>query len=158
MDKLSNPPGAVRIDTAGKPVSSDPIEGGACIVNSSVPIGEQGHVVYRELTTEEKRDRRKAEKAGVSFAGADAWLFLRLKRDKLLTATDFYELPPAQKRYGEQVVAGWQRWRQQLRDLPASGVDPEAPSWPTPPEPISVLLEYRGLWPELAWERLEKRG
>ncbi len=65
-----------------------------------------------------------------------AWKTLRAKRDALISATDYVVLPdypPIQNR--DEFLA----YRQALRDLPETTVDPRNPVWP--PVPVPVLVE-----------------
>ena len=52
----------------GSSVSNDPIEGGSCVINAAVPPREDGHVVYRTLTTEEHTKRGEEAKASIAFS------------------------------------------------------------------------------------------
>ena len=49
----------------------------------------------------------------------DAMAQLRMKRDTLLTATDFTQLADVMQLNGEQLTALYNTYRQELRDLPA---------------------------------------
>jgi Phage tail assembly chaperone protein len=147
--KLTHPDGGQPIDTADKPVTTDPVEGGVAIVNASVPAEHDAHVVYREQTADEKKDRRETSKTQAAFTRADASVFVRLTRDELLRRTDWMD---HRAPYADDKT--WQKWRQQLRDLPAKTKNPESPSWPKPPEAVSALLEHRRLWPTLDWSSL----
>ena len=63
-DKLANPPHGKPLDTAGKPVTTDPVDGGVCIVNASVSPGHEAHVT------------RHHTKHGVAMLGLGvAWWF-----------------------------------------------------------------------------------
>jgi len=59
----------------------------------------------------------------------EAWRRLRLKRDKVLSATDWTQVPdtPVDKQ-------AWATYRQALRDLPQNTTDPREVVWPTPPQ------------------------
>ena len=54
---------------------------------------------------------------------------LRLKRNDLLMASDWTQMPDA-----PVDQAAWASYRQELRDLPNNTEDPRNPVWPTPPE------------------------
>lgn len=53
---------------------------------------------------------------------------LRVQRNKLLSESDWTQLPDAQAD-----AAAWQAYRTALRDLPANTTDPASPVWPTKP-------------------------
>ena len=55
------------------------------------------------------------------------WDQLRIKRDRLLTETDYLAL--SDQTLSTEMAA----YRQALRDLPANTTDPENPVWPTKP-------------------------
>ncbi len=59
------------------------------------------------------------------------WAALRMRRDALLSACDFTQLPDAPVWVDK---TAWSTYRQALRDLPATTVDPANPVWPTPPQ------------------------
>jgi len=61
-----------------------------------------------------------------------AWAALRTSRNLLLTDCDWTQLSDAQLTSAQ--VTEWQTYRQALRDLPATTVDPTVVEWPTPPE------------------------
>ena len=61
-----------------------------------------------------------------------AWADLRTTRNLLLTECDWTQLSDAQLTSAK--VTEWQTYRQALRDLPATTVDPTVVEWPTPPE------------------------
>lgn len=56
------------------------------------------------------------------------WETLRNKRNLLLSACDWTQLPDSPVN-----VAIWADYRQQLRDLPQNTIDPNNPVWPTEP-------------------------
>jgi|TARA_R100001086_G_scaffold72621_2_gene34897 hypothetical protein len=60
------------------------------------------------------------------------WSELRTARNLLLTDCDWTQLGDAQLT-GAQVTE-WQTYRQVLRDLPSTTLDPAQPDWPIPPE------------------------
>lgn len=56
---------------------------------------------------------------------------LRARRDALLAASDWTQVPDAP--LSAAARKKWATYRQQLRDLPAKTKDPANPSWPKPP-------------------------
>jgi hypothetical protein len=64
------------------------------------------------------------------------WEALRLRRDQLLTETDWVTLKAiddSNDGLGIQLPQVWMDYRQALRDLPANTVDPANPVWPVKP-------------------------
>lgn len=61
---------------------------------------------------------------------AKAMARLRALRDERLRACDWTQLPDV----AEAKRLAWAHYRQALRDLPDTTIDPFAPEWPTPPE------------------------
>lgn len=61
---------------------------------------------------------------------AKAMAQLRAQRDERLRACDWTQLPDVP----EPTRLAWLTYRQALRDLPDTTIDPFAPIWPTPPE------------------------
>ena len=57
------------------------------------------------------------------------WEYVRRKRNRLLTETDWMVLSDT-----TEISDAWKTYRQALRDLPANTSDPENPTWPTKPE------------------------
>ena len=57
------------------------------------------------------------------------WNSVRAQRDQLLVNSDWTQVADAP---GDK--AAWATYRQALRDLPASGSDPDALTWPTSPD------------------------
>ena len=57
-----------------------------------------------------------------------AWRELRLSRRRLLSNSDWTQVPDA-----PVDSAAWAVYRQQLRDLPANTTDPRNVEWPEPP-------------------------
>lgn len=60
---------------------------------------------------------------------APALAALRAERDARLRACDWTQLPDVP----EPTRLAWLTYRQALRDLPETTIDPFAPEWPTPP-------------------------
>ena len=60
---------------------------------------------------------------------AKKWGRVRAQRDQLLVNSDWTQVADAP---GDK--AAWATYRQALRDLPASGSDPDALTWPTSPD------------------------
>jgi hypothetical protein len=56
------------------------------------------------------------------------WVVLRGRRNRLLSGTDWTQVPDA-----PVDAAAWAVYRQQLRDLPANTTDPRNVVWPVPP-------------------------
>ena len=108
-----------------------------CVIDCSNQTVTVRPATKRELA-QAARDAK--ENAARNLRGA--YLELRQQRDALLRLTDHFAGEP-----------GWDRWRQKLRDLPAT-VDPEKPRWPKPPAAVSCLHDFRGLWPRLDWTHL----
>lgn len=63
---------------------------------------------------------------------SEYWQIIRTKRDELLTASDYTQIPDSPLTT-EQKQA-WADYRQVLRDLPNSDSDPELVVWPTSPQ------------------------
>lgn len=59
-----------------------------------------------------------------------AWARLREERAARMAACDWTQLPDVP----EETRLAWQPYRQELRDLPDTTIDPFAPEWPTPPQ------------------------
>lgn len=70
-----------------------------------------------------------ADMAGA--ATAEAWSDLREKRDELLSASDWTQMPDNQLEAA--LHAAWEIYRQALRALPEVTSDPANPAWPVPP-------------------------
>lgn len=85
--------------------------------------------VYIDLTQEEiseiEKNRAEAEAALPEIHKQK----LRQERDKLLSQSDWRDLPS----YPGSNQEAWRTYRQQLRDLPST-TDPSNPTWPTAPE------------------------
>lgn len=64
----------------------------------------------------------------VAEAIKKAWRELRLSRRRLLSNSDWTQVPDA-----PVDSAAWAVYRQQLRDLPANTTDPRNVVWPEPP-------------------------
>lgn len=114
--------------------------GQVCVTDCSKPLEEQ--VRYRPLTKREQAQRRRDHADALADRRQFAYVSLRFTRDRLLQLTDHLESDPR-----------WARWRQKLRDLPATA-DPEKARWPKPPACVSCLADYRTLWPRLDWSPL----
>lgn len=57
------------------------------------------------------------------------WSSVRAQRDQLLSQSDWTQVADAP---GDK--AAWATYRQALRDLPSTGTDPDALTWPTSPD------------------------
>ena len=64
------------------------------------------------------------------------WDRIRNKRNYLLSESDWTQVADAP---GDK--AAWATYRQALRDLPASGSDPDALTWPTSPDAPAPVVE-----------------
>lgn len=71
------------------------------------------------------------QKAADSAAAGPDWSAVRAQRDGLLARSDWTQIPDTPLSAEER--AAWAAYRQQLRDLPDSGPDPDAVVWPEPP-------------------------
>ena len=114
-----------------------------CVIDCSKPLEEQ--VTYRDMTRAELAQHKKDKTAGETEAQGRAWIALRVTRDQLLAASDHQ---------GDHLP--WAKWRDKLRDLPATTKDPDKAKWPNPPKAVSTLYEFRTLWPELDWSHLKQ--
>ena len=74
--------------------------------------------------SEEEIQKKLAE-----LQAAEPMRLLREKRDRILSQTDWRDLPIHQGTNQE----AWRTYRQQLRDMPST-TDPSNPTWPTAPE------------------------
>jgi hypothetical protein len=135
----------------GTSVSKDPISGGTLVVNGAVPIGEDGHSVWRTLSDAEQTQRGERKTLSVGWNRRQALAHLRMTRTALLAATDFIELADGSRTIDDATRSALGDWRQKLRDLPATTKDPDDPTWPAPPVALSGLREWAVLWPELVW-------
>jgi len=70
-----------------------------------------------------------AEAAAERSRPAEVMAELRAKRNALLAASDWTQLPDAPTAN----AAAWKVYRQALRDLPQQTVYPNEPQWPTAP-------------------------
>ena len=64
------------------------------------------------------------------------WDRIRNKRNYLLSESDWTQVADAP---GDK--AAWATYRQALRDLPSTGTDPEALTWPTSPDAPAPVVE-----------------
>jgi len=60
------------------------------------------------------------------------WAALRARRNALLAACDWTQLPDSPLAADKKTA--WATYRQALRDLPEKTTDPANPVWPTPPQ------------------------
>lgn len=106
--------------TASEP--SDIVEGEIWFEGKYSPYSrvENGAVVEAGVSEIEANQRAEAE--------ALLWRELRTRRDKLLAQCDWTQVPDA-----PVDQAAWAAYRQALRDLPSSTVDPNNPQWPERP-------------------------
>lgn len=126
------------LDTSGQRTSSEPIEGGVCILNAAVAPGHDEHEVWRPLSNKEARDRVEEGKAFAIRSDRARRAMLRIERNRRLVDTDWTELPSAKDRVTAEELLAWELYRQELRDLPANTPDPDAPTWPESPATSST--------------------
>lgn len=69
---------------------------------------------------------------GDAITNDDLMSHLRTARDGLLKASDVVVLRSVET--GEPVPDEWKAYRQALRDLPDTTIDPASPVWPLAPE------------------------
>ena len=62
---------------------------------------------------------------------AELWIQIKTKRDNLLTASDYTQLPDAPITADQRIL--WQTYRQQLRNIPQTYSTPQSVIWPTQP-------------------------
>jgi hypothetical protein len=86
---------------------------------------QTGEAFTVELTAEEIAEREAYVRDVLPVKQMAA---LRLRRDQLLTETDYLGLADS------TLTDEMRDYRQALRDLPANTVDPADPVWPTKPE------------------------
>ena len=60
---------------------------------------------------------------------------LRAGRNRCLEASDAHVFPDRWQAMATETQDQWTKYRQALRDLPATAADPAAPVWPTEPAP-----------------------
>jgi len=82
-----------------------------------------------ELTAEEIAEKQAQDQAWENNKEDRAWKALRKTRDKLLTASDWTQIPDC-----TVDQAAWATYRQALRDLPENTTDVFNPVFPTKPE------------------------
>ena len=58
--------------------------------------------------------------------------FIRQKRNDLLKDCDWTQFPST--KLSDEKKAAWEAYRQALRDIPQTLVDPDNVTWPTPPQ------------------------
>ena len=61
------------------------------------------------------------------------WASVRTIRDEYLIASDFNVLPDRWAAMSAEVQAAWSKYRQDLRDIPTTFVDPSIVNFPTKP-------------------------
>lgn len=66
-------------------------------------------------------------------AEAEAWVKLRLERDRLLLLSDWTDTDAAKQRLSPDMQNRWASYREALRDLPENTSDPLDPTWPEAP-------------------------
>ena len=96
---------------------------------------DESGVLYQHKVpfTQAEEDARDAEEAAWEEEGpARVMAGLRLKRDSLLTSSDWTQYNDSP--LTDEVKTSWATYRQELRDLPANTDDPSDPTWPEAPE------------------------
>lgn len=63
----------------------------------------------------------------------EKWEEVRLKRNELLTESDWTDTLSAKARLGDELYNAWQQYRQALRDV-TNQADPFTITWPTAPQ------------------------
>jgi len=63
----------------------------------------------------------------------EEWVKVRLKRNELLTNSDWTDTLSAKNRLGDELYNAWQQYRQALRDI-TNQADPYTITWPTAPQ------------------------
>lgn len=91
-----------------------------------VQVDINGNVTERELTEEELLDFEEPLEDIVNG--------IRARRNLLLRESDIYVLPDRWDSYTTAKKNAWKNYRQALRDLPETTVDPKNPVWPKKPE------------------------
>ena len=81
-----------------------------------------------EYTVVDGQPQPKSDEEITEKEVAVAWAMLRSQRTKLLSKSDWTQVPDA-----PVDSAAWATYRQQLRDLPANTTDPRDVTWPVPP-------------------------
>ena len=59
---------------------------------------------------------------------ARAWAAVRVERDRLLDVSDWSQMPD--NALDAPTIAAWAAYRQELRDIPQTQVDPDSVVWP----------------------------
>lgn len=67
------------------------------------------------------------------------WSIARMKRDELLSLTDWITLPDVNM--DADLKSSWLSWRSQLRDITSSAATPGEISWPVPPSNLGKVNE-----------------
>lgn len=80
-----------------------------------------------ELTPEEIEQLEKEEDTDYSN-------ILRSRRNRLLSESDIFVLPDRWEKYTTAQKKAWSDYREALRNLPETTIDPKNPAWPTKPE------------------------
>lgn len=118
---------------------------------------ETGDLETRPQTAEEIA----AGEASLEQSTDQAWDALYAERSLRLSGTDWLvepfpaDLPDNVQAEARQYEVEWQAYRQALRDLPESTVDPFVPPWPEPPPAPLLALTPQ---PEALEARRRKRG
>ena len=94
----------------------------------SLQTSKYEDVVWLDENTE-KPSKEEVEEKIHELQLAEPMKLLRMERDRLLSQSDWRDLPS----YPCSNQEAWRTYRQQLRDLPST-TDPSNPTWPTAPE------------------------
>lgn len=92
---------------------------------------KKGDAVFANMTPDEARARGFSDAEITAATEGAKWDAVRAKRDQLLTACDWTQMPDSP--LGDAQKAEWATYRQALRDIPQDAGDPVAVVWPTEP-------------------------
>lgn len=99
------------------------------------PVTEEEHAALMEGQSQGKViSLVSTAKLGLTdyVAPSKTWDDIRRKRDALLTASDWTQVPD--NGLSDEVKAEWKVYRQKLRDVPDTFKTPDAVVWPATPE------------------------
>jgi len=117
-----------RANVCARNAESCRTAGRNALIAAGLPDAETIEPESRTPLTDEEMVQRGKDEAEALEA---TWSALRARRDALLAASDWTQLP------GAPITAAqkkrWDAYRQALRDLPAGLVTPQDPQWPEPP-------------------------
>lgn len=115
---------ALYLDTAGTTIPPDAVELSAEEYAAVLDGQAQGKVIRHDAD---------GRPVAVEYAATAAELFmtLRARRDALLRACDWTQMPDSP--LTDELRSDWAAYRQALRDLPETVTDPAAAEWPVAP-------------------------